>query len=151
MAFNKDEKSFRSIVLSHYEKILAISCEEFTGGYYNETFAGNNKVRTYVPDTRKKYIQSVNALNHSLTHLFDEKMKERYKMFKAAEKQLRKEFENKDGYISEENTNRHSIKHLRIAHTFFRDLVNLLGRLDYLKSDPRAEDEEDEEEEDGNA
>ena len=75
---NKEQVSFREIVLSHEKKILELSCSEFRGGFFNTVFHGGIPTKIYVPDARRVFIQAVEAFASILLPHFDEQAQSHY-------------------------------------------------------------------------
>ena len=114
--------SFQDITLRHLNRICQLSCDEFTGGYVNKkliNFGGiSQKIETYVPDQRKRYIQAVNTL-YDLTYSFFDKV-------------MNKE----DIKLDEERKKEKDInKLIEVSRKRFRSLVSLLKRLNFLKEE----------------
>ena len=118
-----DKLDFKQIALSHYKRILELSCSEFCGGYWNYVFIGNTTNKIYVTDKRKEFIQAIELLALALYPHFDKDMKEEYKDYKGKIEKLK-----------EEDNLKHSKKNLKLAKTLFRDLSSLMKRLDYFKT-----------------
>lgn len=116
-SFSKEEITIRSIVLNHIKKILQLSCDEFTGGYYNTLteFQGSLKYvkKVYVPDTRARFSQAVETLYYVLNPFFD------------------KDFKKEDENIQKMPTKTTEEK-LEKAKNLFKELNNLLYRKNYL-------------------
>jgi len=74
-SYFNSEMSFRGILLNHLNRITLISSKEFHGGFWEDRVSSGGIVqKSYVPDTRKEYINSVNMLNDLLLPYFDDEM-----------------------------------------------------------------------------
>ena len=91
--FDKDKITFKLIVLMHLKQIGHYASCEFRGGYWEEkphpNIHCNATIRTYVPDTREVYSNSVEYLADILYPYFDEEMS---KAFKKAEEDTDKAY-----------------------------------------------------------
>ncbi len=135
----KDDKvDFKQIVLGHYKRILEITTNEFTGGYYNYIYLNNTTNKTYVTDKRAEYTQAVESLALALYPHFDEQMKKDYQKYLKHQGELYKKYSDEEGFIrhTEEGNNklRYSIELLEVIKELFRDLSSLMYRLDYFKT-----------------
>ena len=78
--YQKDQLSFREIILQHLKRITEFSSVEFRGGYWEQKIVpmGNSGMtqKVYVPDTRDVYSNSVEVLGDLLFPHYDEEMKE---------------------------------------------------------------------------
>ena len=136
---SKDKISFREIVLSHIKKILELSCIEFRGGYNQISYTNGIKTLTYIPNSRKCYIQAVQNLGYILTPYYDDEIKN-------SQKEIEDEV---DKEISEIETDDEDKKikviisiQLEKAKKMFVELNLLLKRQDYLKGIVYTEEEE---------
>jgi hypothetical protein len=152
----EEKLTFRMIVLEHLKKIGTYASVEFRGGYWEDrsfVVAGGgavNTFRTYVPDTRETYSNSVEYLYDLLYPHFDDEMK------KAGDKAKKKideaykdntiivEKEREDKTREEEKEydrvfrnlkNRQSFRFFRreINRELFRDLSCFLHRQKYME------------------
>jgi len=126
----KDKRSFRDIVLSHLNKILELSCDEFKGGYWKKEVKGNLIEEVYVPDSRKKMIQVIEFWGYILRPRFNKDMKEKYKKIREKLSGNLKQFN--DNKIDKE---KFVIRKLKIMKNLFEELNFLLSDLDYLKGE----------------
>jgi hypothetical protein len=146
---NKGEKiDFKQICLGHYKRILEISTNEFTGGYFNYISTGNTTNRIYVTDKRAEFTQAVECFALALFPHFDEQMRKDYQKYLKAEKDLHNKYADKDGFIRpKENDNnkvKHSVELLTVMKELFKDLSSLMYRLDYFKTASYSEGDLDE-------
>jgi hypothetical protein len=133
----KDDRiSFQQIVLKHFQKILEISCCEFTGGYWNYIYSGNITNKSYVTDKRAEFSQAVEMLAAALAPRFDKEMDEDFEKIEEEEGKIKKGFLDSDGLIKKENNAKikYSVKKLELMKKLFKALSKLLHRLDYFKS-----------------
>lgn len=144
----KDDKiDFKQICLGHYKKILEITTNEFTGGYYNYIYSNNTTSKQYVTDKRAEFTQAVESLALALFPHFDEQMKKDYQKYLKAEKEIYSKYADEDGFIrhTEDNANiKHSIEKVGIMKELFKDLSSLMYRLDYFKTASYSEGDLDE-------
>lgn len=136
---NKEDKvDFKSICLGHYKKILEITTNEFTGGYFNYISSGNSTTKSYVTDKRAEFTQAVESLALALYPHFDNQMKKDYQKYLNASGELYNKYADEDGFIrnKEDKGNKlhHSIKLVDIMKELFKDLSSLMYRLDYFKT-----------------
>ena len=76
---NKDELNFRFIALSHLRKIMDVGSVEFRGGYWQQSQKQNKEgtistSKTYVPDSREEFCNSILMLHDILLPHFDDEM-----------------------------------------------------------------------------
>ena len=136
----KEKKTFRDLVLSHLNKILELSCDEFKGGYTQKVVKGNCVEEVYIPDSRKRISQAIEFFSFLLQPFYDKDMNDKSKKIKDEVKKNLKEFdENKI------ERDKFRIKKLRCMMNLFEELNFLLKRKDYLKGES-YEDEMDKEE-----
>lgn len=87
--------SFKDIMLRHLQKIAQMSCQEFTGGYWNSKPMSMGSVATtmevYVPDTREAYSNAIDCLHDLLIPYFDKQCNEEIKVVEEKLEKLRKE------------------------------------------------------------
>jgi hypothetical protein len=87
VSFSKEDITIRGIALNHVKKILSLSCDEFTGGYYNTVTEFHNGLKyvkkVYVPDARAKYYQAIDNLYYLLDPFFDSKFIEANKVIQT--------------------------------------------------------------------
>lgn len=135
MDYQKDERSFRSLIMDLLEAIIKISSQEYRGGYWTEKIVGQSIERTYVSDTRKQYIQSVQTLKDLLLPHFKkekivpiyEKIQKQYELLEDEKiDKVQKGDQNYDAVL-------YSIKQLKLMQQLFRELNNLLHNSQYLK------------------
>ncbi len=134
----EDKVDFKQIVLGHYKKILEITTNEFTGGYYNYIYSANTTNKQYVSDKRAEFTQAVESLALALFPHFDEQMNKDYQKFLNSNNKLREKYADKDGFIrhTDEGNNKlhHSIEMVGVMKELFKDLSILMYRLDYFKT-----------------
>jgi len=140
---NKNKISFREIVLSHVRKILEISSQEFRGGFTEEKIEGTQIVHTYIPDSRKQYIQSIESLSDTLIPYFDEGIQTDFKALNIELGKLKKKYNDLQDKGEDNLEERYSIDKLQIMRKLFRSLNLLLKRLDYLKGAKYDEPDDD--------
>jgi len=139
---SKEKVSFREIVLAHLKKILEISTSEFRGGYTKIVYSGNTSHKEYVPNSRKCYIQSIEALSDVLIAYFDKEMKKAEEDYNKKNETLKKE---KEGKKSTKNLKiNYQNKRVKLARKLFQELNLLLNRKQYLKAMVYAEEDDDE-------
>jgi len=144
--YNKKEDGldFKQLILGHFKKIMEISLNEFTQGYWNISKTPTSETKTYIPDSREEFLQGIEILTSVLYPFFDEKMKEVYTKYVDEDKRLT-EKHSKGGYIQKNNT-LHAVEKHRLVKDLFREISCLLHRLDYFKvpiySEEDFEDEE---------
>lgn len=149
----QEKLTFRDIVLSHLKKIGTLASVEFRGGYWDEkaihTSSVTNIIRTYIPDTREVYSNSIDYLHDLLYPHFDKKMLEASK--KAEEEdsiafeEMTHEATREDETPEEEKKYRKfsNVKErvayrdmrVKINRKLFRELCCFLERKKYLKSE----------------
>ena len=111
----KDEKiDFKQIILLHMKKILEVSVNEFTGGYYDFVFQANNVHKKYVTDKRAEFIQAIELLGLSLDPYFDEPMKEADKSYTKGLQDLEKKYFDDNGFLKDEFKKQYSTKKLEL-------------------------------------
>lgn len=73
---NKEELSFRSLVLEQYRRVLRLGSVEFHGGFWMETVDRTGKEKlSYIPATHEAFSNGVNMLAASVHAHFDTDMK----------------------------------------------------------------------------
>jgi len=147
-----DSLTFKDIVLQHLKKIGTYMSVEFRGGYWEEreVFSGqiSNVIRTYVPDTREVFSNSVDYLHDILYPYFDDIMKQKSE---DANRRLKKAFEDntiikekdredtgdeKDKYsvgMTLQNRITYRTERVSINRILFRELSCFLHRARYLE------------------
>ena len=125
---NKDKKGWQEIVFQQLSKILELSCDEFTGGYTDKRIVGGVVEEVYIPDSRKRVIQSIEFFTDLLEPHFKEKTKKNYKkLCEYIKKNLDKYEDKKINYET------FIINKLKLMRKVFRELNFLLYSLDYFK------------------
>jgi len=153
---DKEKITFRDIVLSQVKKILLNANCEMRGGYWEtkEVPIGNMQTltqKTYIPDTREVYSNSVEALYDLLYAHFDELMKKDGEDYEdemdeafndntvfvepdredqtpeEAKKTKRRSFGTQDNKVS------YRQERVKICRELFRCLCCFLKRQDYFK------------------
>jgi len=134
----KNKTSFRDVVISHIKKVLEITTIEFRGGYVSEKIKDGMVERTYVPNTRKIYIQAIQSLSDVLLPYFDKDMKGVYpKIIEDYDSiQNDKDISGKDKIK----------KQVLVMRKLFQELNMLLNRKDYLKTADYSESDLDDDE-----
>jgi len=136
----KDQFNFKMLCLQHLQRITVISCSEFRGGYWQTKYDKNRSWDEYIPDARQQYMNGIDCFYDLLYSRFDSDMKK-------ADKDLTKELEDchkdyKKDYKKAEEDNDKTIPQLqqkflnnkiRIKRKLFREICNLLFRLNYLE------------------
>ena len=152
--FDEKKLTFKDIVLLHVKKIGEYAAVEFRGGYWEERpipiMNYNGTIRTYIPDSREVYSNSIEYLHDILFPYFDEEMK---KASKKADEEDKKAFEDntilKEADREDENPeqakkyerkfgnvdNRISYRgeRVKINRRLFRSLCSFLYRKKYLE------------------
>lgn len=130
--------TFKQICLMHINTCVRNGSVEFLGGYWNET--GNNPtIKTYVPNTRDVFNNSVKMLRALLLGYFDKQMKE-------ADTKLKEEFET-NNKICEMNLQKGK-KILNDWYTYkvewhmelFEQLIMLSKRLNFFEEESSEEE-----------
>ena len=143
---NKGDISFPQIILKQFERVLEKASHEFTGGYHNSIFSGNNVEKVYVADARAEFSQSVKLLGLSLFPYFDDKMTKSRAKFEEKDEEVKKTY-SKEGFLDEKG--KYSVKSLELSLGIFKEISKLLQRKNYLKTQSYIEEiKELEEEED---
>jgi len=154
MNFNKDQLSFKFIVLQHLQRIGQYASVEFRGGFWEEkphpNIQVNSTIQVYVPDTREVYSNAVEYLADILYPYFDKDMK---KSEEEAQKELQKAFENNTIVIEKDREDKniqegkivdrifkkqedkvfYRSERVKINRKLFRNLCSLLYRKKYLE------------------
>lgn len=151
-AFNKEEDlSFRSIIMSHFKKVINLSCVEFRGGYWTTKTKLNaggvtQSDRVYIPDTREEYCNAIDMLHDvSLPYIIDDPdmlnaSKKIYQQIEEARADFLKSTNSKE-VLSHENYEEkdkrqtlEEYKHinLRLHRILFQELSLFFARQDYF-------------------
>lgn len=163
---SREKREFRDVVLAHTQKILDISCREFSPDCKREVYQGNKLVDIIKEDNRKNFVQSVSTLASILVPYFDSEMQKEYdkhidimelSFFEVHKTKYFEEITKK--YLKEENVqeidafvleNVFVEEQLERARKLFKALNLLMKRQDYLKGvvfgetgEEVVEDEED--------
>ena len=66
--YNKKEDGldFKQLILGHFKKIMEISLNEFTQGYWNISKTPTSETKTYIPDSREEFLQGIETLTSVL-------------------------------------------------------------------------------------
>ena len=138
----KEKRTFRDIILSQLSKILELSCDEFRGGYTTKSIKGNFIEEVYVPDSRKRTIQSIEFFSYILKPHFKEDTLEKYNEIMERVSENLKQYENK-----EINYETFIINKLRCMIEIFEELNSLLSEREYWKGESYSDQLDDEGEE----
>jgi len=156
---DEDKLEFRQIVLAHIKRILEISSHELR----DTTRCIQQTTHTQVveqEDTRYSYIQAIENLAYVLIPYFDERMQKEYdeciKIIDGLVFEVMEQLKDRYEQICEITETKVSQKGFALemkissAKKLFRELNQLLKRVDYLKSavfgetdDETIEDEEE--------
>ena len=124
----KEKTTERDIIINAISDLCKISQKEFRGGYSDKSFAGNNIVETYVPDSRRQYCQLIDFISDLLLPKFNEPTKEIYeKIQEEIEKIVKKKNNNE---MSDEDFISYKLK---LSRKLFQHLSILLNELKWLK------------------
>jgi len=138
----KFKLTFKDIIIQHINRCVQNGSVEWHGGYHNET--GHNPVtRTYVPNSRSVYSNSVKMLRALMLGYFDEKMKkadkelqEEYKKEYERIEKLQKEQQEKEKDLYETWNNFKVDWHVRL----FEQLIMLGKRLNFFEEEATEEE-----------
>lgn len=146
---NKFELTFRDLIFRQLNKISINSDCEFRGGYWNEssvnTAAGGMIVRTYIPDSRDKYSNSVMHLYNLILPHIDQELKEKadsilqkikdvfLKYSSVVEDAAYEVDQSEDRYFSSEGQKvSFRTKKRELLEELFREICCFLKRVDYF-------------------
>ncbi len=138
---NKNEVSFRSIVLGHIQRIALLASKEWRGGYWQErtivTSGGFSSAEPiYVPDSREEYSNAVDYLADLLFPHFDSEVRDAEtslnEELEEVKEQLRKQVKNTDDALERFKEILHDEK-VKIKRKLFRHLCSFLYRRKYLE------------------
>jgi len=142
---NKEGLTHSGIVHTLLNKITTeLAVKEFKGGYQKTTIIAGMPHTEYVPDSRSEYIQSIEALTDILMPQFDEIMNTEYKEYLEAIENLEEKIDFKDMRIGDDNHKKFTKRKMKLIRTLFQRLNLLLKRTNYLKTAPKVEEEEEE-------
>lgn len=134
--------TFKQIVILHINRCVINGSVEWHGGYWNET-GYNPTIRTYVPNSRETYCNSVRQLRALLLGYYDEKIKNEDKKLKEEHSKTYKEFEEKTKSKGEERkevvSDWRSFDidwHIRL----FEQLIMLSKRLNFFEEETSEEE-----------
>lgn len=139
-SFNKEQLTFRDIVLQHLKRISIFASVEMRGGYLIEkskSFGGGLLTeQIYIPDTREVYSNAVDYLADILAPYFDKVMKEEeHNNIEELEKSRKlyyegEEYKDRDNDIKKQN---YRLAKMEIKRKLFRALCCFLFRKKYLE------------------
>jgi hypothetical protein len=127
-SYQKDQLSFREIILQHLKKITEFSSVEWKGGYWEQRIipmgSGGMTQKVYVPDTRDIYSNAVEVFGDLLFPHYDEEMK-------TEDKRI----QNKIDAITKEEKSLEQFKQdkRKIMRDLFRQISCFLKRRRYLE------------------
>lgn len=135
----KDQLTFKEIMMRHIVKLSGLASKEFCGGYWQDrtkVIGGMGMTdHYYVGDSREEYSNSIDFLHDMLSPYFDEEMKQ------ASEDNLKKidqafkecHYQDKNG---EEQFNKQQYRNekVKIKRELLRALSGFLLREKYLSS-----------------
>ena len=127
--------TFKQIVLMHINRCVVNGSVEWHGGYWNET-GYNPTVKTYMPNSRDVYCNSIKMLRALLLGYFDKTMKERDIELQKELKELHGTFikqtkENNTKFLKAEYYEDKVALHLRV----FEELIMLSKRLNFFEAE----------------
>jgi len=146
--FNKDNLTFKDIVLQHLKKITIISSVEFQPGFWEDrpimVGGAHTSIRIYHADTREVYSNAVQCFADMLFPYFDEEMKqeeEKYQKliedafedFTELVNEEGKHFERRTYLNGQKNKINYRILKRQIYQSLFRCLCSFLYRKKYLE------------------
>ena len=135
----RDQLTFREIVMRHIVKLSSLSSKEFCGGYWQErtkVIGGAGVTESfYVGDSREEYCNSIDFLHDILVCYFDEEMK---KASQDNEKEIDKVY-NDSFYKNEDDKKKLDKQHFRnkkviIKRKLLQALSAFLMREKYLSA-----------------
>jgi len=143
---SKDDSITHSAIVHELLKkiVTELAVKEFKGGYQKTTIIAGMPHTEYVPDSRSEYIQSIEALTDILMPQFDEIMNTEYKEYLEAIENLEEKIDFKDMRIGDDNHKKFTKRKMKLIRTLFQRLNLLLKRTNYLKTAPKVEEEEEE-------
>jgi hypothetical protein len=153
----KDEQfSHSSLVMSIMRKCLDNGAEEMRAGYYQKKVdVRGNEITTYIEDTRRKFIASVQTAIDIMICDFDKDAKDKINVLLDSIKEKTKEFSEENTKLWNELPNDLKIRNPHIdgfiTHPFLQDLMtefqldahrkilreltNLTSRIDFYKAE----------------
>lgn len=137
MAFNKEQLTFKDIVLQHLKKIGAFASVELRGGYFQDRIKNMGGAslteRTYIPDSREVYSNAVNYLSDILFPHFDEEMRKQEEEHNKKLKEVLKKIWDDEENEREAKRQKYREKKAENRRKLFRDLCSFLYRKKYLE------------------
>lgn len=131
----KSKRNFQDILFDHLNRILEMTKNEFTGGYYNTIVSGNLTKNEYIGDKKEEYCQLVEALADVLYPHFNEEMKTFYIEYEKKLEEATNKYHDENGEpLSNENYKIFSRIRLKLTRRLFRELNILLKDKQYLKA-----------------
>ena len=150
--YDKDRLQFKDIILQHLKKISLLASVEFRGGFWQETPHPNPNmngyIRTYIPDSRECYSNSVECFADMLFPYFDNEMKKvEEQCTKGLEEAHKKHttLKEQDPYRDDETKEEerrwkkdnskvsYRSARIKICRSLFRGLCSFLFRKKYLE------------------
>jgi len=142
----KDTLTHSLIVHKLLEKIaVELSTHEFRGGYQKPITNNGITFMDYVPDSRAEYIQAIEALSDILLPQFDDTMNKEYEEYEEELEKIEKEIEGVDIKMGDELHAKFIRKKLKLIRVLFQRLNLLLRRINYLRTAPHIEEEDEDE------
>ncbi len=123
--------SFEEIVLNHVQDLAKLSQTEYRGGYTDKKVSKNLVEEVYIPDNRKRMIQSIEFLEILLSPRFEKEAEKRYGKITGSLAENLKKYE--DDKIKQDEF---IVNKLNLSLKLFRKLMFLLHQSGYLKRRP---------------
>lgn len=130
--FKKEEFSFRQILFKHLDRILEIATQEFRSGYIQKKIKEGFIEEVYIPDNRKRYIQSIECLFDILLPHLTDTSKEKCGKITEKLKSLSEEYQKKKIEIGSPEHNEYVFQKLEIIRLLFQELNLLLDEKNYF-------------------
>lgn len=134
--------TFKQITLEHIRRCVVNGSCEWHGGYWNET--GTNPItRTYVPNSRDVYCNSVRMLRACLLGYFDKPMekadKELQEQFEEAFQNYHEELKKEDNKSKYAKAEYYEVK-VDLYIKLFEELIRLSKRLNFFEEEATEEE-----------
>ena len=122
--------SIKEIILRHIRKISDLSCQEFTGGFWEEkpvkTASGIMFIKKWHDDVREAYCNSIDFLIDIIYPMSDDDLKEYLKNFEGFKEKIAKEDKDEDEKIE-------ITKKIKLKRQTFRQINLMFERKNFWK------------------
>jgi|TARA_Y100000296_G_scaffold3955_1_gene5241 hypothetical protein len=132
--------TFKQIILMHIQRCVVNGSLEMRGGYFQEKQLGHVLEKTYIPDSRDVFCNSVKVLKVLLRGYFDETIIKKYKEVNEEFNKRSKEFQEEyDKGNKKESRDNYDVFRVKWYMELFEELVLLSKRENFFEEETSSE------------